>query len=109
MPDEMSEFDKGLGKMGAGIRRAKAGFAEADEGFRKADEGFIEALNALKVITIERGSLDERFKDMQESIARLEALVLTQSAELREQNIAFQAQGVELRALRERIDQLPPI
>jgi hypothetical protein len=82
MPD-MNDFDSALGKMGAGIRRAKTGFAEADEGFRKADEGFIEALEALKVITIERGTLDERFKEMRESIARLETLVLGQTAELR--------------------------
>jgi hypothetical protein len=100
MPDEMSAFDKGLGKMGNGIRRAQAGYTEADEGFRRAsdgfrlaDEGFIEALEALKVVTLERGTLDERFKEMRESIARLEALVLEQSA--------------RMLALQERLDQPP--
>lgn len=79
----MSEFDAGLGKMENGIRQAQAGFREADEGFRRADEGFIEALEALKVVTIARGTLDERWREMVETIARLETLVIAQGDEVR--------------------------
>ncbi len=70
------DFDAAIAKMGTGIRRAAAGFREADEGFRKADEGFIEALDALKAITLARGSLEARLTEMQETIARLETLLL---------------------------------
>jgi hypothetical protein len=91
---EMSDFDAGLSKMGLGIRRAPAGFREADEGFRRADEGFIEALEALKVVTLARGTLDERWREMVETIARLETLVL--------------AQGDEVRALRDLVDKPTP-
>jgi hypothetical protein len=74
---EMSDFDAGLSKMGQGIRRASAAFNEADE-------GFIEALEALKAVTLVRGTLDERWREMVETIKQLQTLVLAQTAELRE-------------------------
>ncbi len=80
---EMNDFDAGLSKMGRGIRQAQTGLREADEGSRHADEGFLEALEALKAITLARGSLDERVRevrasneDLRETLMRLEALVL---------------------------------
>jgi predicted nucleic acid-binding Zn-ribbon protein len=52
--------------------------------FNAADAAFIEAFEALKTITVERGSLDERMRELQDSIARLERLVLTNRDEIRQ-------------------------
>jgi uncharacterized phage infection (PIP) family protein YhgE len=82
MSSELPGFDAALGKMGNGIRRAHQGFDEADA-------GFIEALEALKAITLAKGTIEERFDEMRDTIARLETELL--------------AQGKELRAMRERL------
>jgi uncharacterized phage infection (PIP) family protein YhgE len=84
----LEQFDDGLRKMGNGIRRAHAAFNEADA-------GFIQALEGLQTITEQRGSLDATLTEMQETIARLEVLVLNQSRDL-------QAVRAELQQIRER-------
>jgi len=73
--EDLDKIDVGLGQMGVGMRRAHAAFAEADE-------GFLQILEGLKIVTIARGTLDERFEDLRETIARLEALVLAQGEAL---------------------------
>jgi hypothetical protein len=73
----MTDFDSALGRMGNSLRRAHVAFDAADA-------AFIEAFEALKTITVERGSLDERMRELQDTVARLEALVLTQSDEIRQ-------------------------
>ena len=87
MASDLNDFDRALGQMGAGIRRARDGFDEADA-------GFIAALEALKAITIAKGTFQEQYAEMRETIARLETEVL--------------AQGVELRALRQRLEHFEP-
>jgi phage shock protein A len=73
----MTDFDHALGRMGHSLRQAHVAF-------EAADEAFIEAFEALKTITVERGSLDERMRELQDTVARLETLVLTQSGEIRQ-------------------------
>jgi hypothetical protein len=87
---EMTDFDAGLRKMGAGMRHAQAGHRMADEGYERmhagfdqADAGFIAALEALEATTRARGTLDERFAEMRETIARLEQMLVAQAAEIR--------------------------
>jgi hypothetical protein len=72
----VNDFDAGLRKMADGIRRAHAAFDDADQ-------GFIQALEGLKTITVARGGLDDRLRELQETISRLETMVLAQSEELR--------------------------
>jgi hypothetical protein len=72
--------------MGDGIRRAHAAFDDADA-------GFLDALEALRQITLTRGSFEDQLTETRETIGRLEAMVLDQSAQLRQQS-------VELRELR---------
>jgi hypothetical protein len=79
----LDQFNEGLRRMGEGIRRTHAAFVDADE-------GFVQALEGLKAITESRASLDTRMSEMQETIARLEVMLL--------------AQGSEIRALREQLD-----
>jgi hypothetical protein len=84
-------FDASLGQMRDGIRRAHEALLVAHQAFQDADEGFLHVLEGLTALTTARGSFEDRFTDMQETIARLETLVLGQSD--------------ELRALRERLDE----
>lgn len=94
---DMNDFDAGLGRIGRGMRRASAAFDEADA-------AFIEALEGLKATTLARGTLDERWREMIDTIERLQGIVLEQTAELRAQRVALDSQADEVRALRERLN-----
>jgi hypothetical protein len=100
MAGDLSDFDQALGQMGAGIRRARVGFKAAAEAFAEADAGFLAALEALKAITVARGTLEERFAEMRETIARLDTEVLAHHEELRALRFELDATRAELRTRR---------
>jgi predicted nucleic acid-binding Zn-ribbon protein len=59
--------------------------------------GFLAALDALKVITLTRGSLEDRLTEMRDKIARLETLLLDQSGDLRQLRSDYDALQQQLR------------
>lgn len=70
-------FNEGLGPIGGGIRRVKRAFDEADE-------AFIQALEGLRAITLERGTVEQQLRDMRETIRELQQIVMEQTAQIRE-------------------------
>jgi len=94
---DFDEFDAGMRQMGEGIRRAHAAFD-------LADQGFLQAMDGLKTITQQRGSLQSQFAELRETIAQLQTLVMTQSAELTAVRTELAAQTAELAALRARMN-----
>lgn len=93
MSEDMKDFDAALGKMGRGIRQTRAAFNDADN-------GFIEALEALKTITEKRGSLDDRFTEMRETISHMEQMILDQGKQINDQTAQLKDQTKQINELR---------
>jgi ABC-type transporter Mla subunit MlaD len=82
---DWEEFDRVLAEMEESIGRAHAVFGDADAAFAAA-------LDALRTMTVARDTLDDRITELRDTLRRLGELL--------------SAQGDDLRAVRERFDEI---
>ena len=82
---DWAEFDRVLAEMEESLGRAHAVF-------RNADAAFTAAFDALRTMTVARETLDDRITELRDSLRRLGEML--------------SAQGDDLRAVRERFEEI---